>query len=36
MKFKQAFLEDLMFTYKDAEDIRVYEDRSKQYVSRRL
>jgi hypothetical protein len=30
IKFKQAFLEDLIFTYKDAEDIRLYEDRPKQ------
>ncbi|KAH0556778.1 hypothetical protein GP486_005435 [Trichoglossum hirsutum] len=28
-KFKQAFLEDLVYTYKDAEDIRLYEDRPK-------
>lgn len=30
MKFKQAILEDLVLTYKDAEEIRVYEDRPKQ------
>ncbi|KAK8027731.1 hypothetical protein PG991_004787, partial [Apiospora marii] len=29
MKFKQAFLESLMETYKDAEEIRIYEDRVK-------
>ncbi|KAI9845418.1 MAG: hypothetical protein M1837_004896 [Sclerophora amabilis] len=29
MLFKQAFLEDLMNTYKDADEIRVYEDRPK-------
>jgi hypothetical protein len=28
--FKQKFLEDLIFTYEQAEDIRVYEDRVKQ------
>ena len=27
MKYKQALLEDLMYTYKDADEIRVYEDR---------
>ncbi|KAK2759839.1 hypothetical protein FQN54_002573 [Arachnomyces sp. PD_36] len=27
MKFKQAFLEDLVLTYKQADEIRVYEDR---------
>lgn len=30
MKFKQNFLEDLIFTYKQAEEVRVYEDRVKQ------
>ncbi len=30
MKFKQAFLEDLVSTYHDADEIRVYEDRPKQ------
>lgn len=30
MKFKQCFLEDLIFTYKDADEIRVYEDRVNQ------
>ncbi|CAG8231693.1 unnamed protein product [Penicillium salamii] len=29
MNFKQAFLEDLVFTYAQAEEIRVYEDRVK-------
>jgi hypothetical protein len=32
MNFKQLFLEDLIFTYKQAEEVRVYEDRIKQYV----
>ena len=32
MKFKQAILEDLVHTYKEANEIRVYEDRPKQYV----
>lgn len=27
MNYKQALLDDIMFTYKDAEEIRVYEDR---------
>ena len=30
MNFKQALLEDIIYTYKDAEEIRVYEDRVKQ------
>ena len=30
MQFKQAFLQDLVFTYKGGEEIRVYEDRVKQ------
>ena len=30
MMFKQALLEDLMCTYKEATEIRVYEDRVKQ------
>jgi hypothetical protein len=30
MNFKQAFLEDLVLTYEQAEEIRVYEDRVKQ------
>lgn len=32
MKYKQAILADLIHTYKDASEIRVYEDRPKQYV----
>lgn len=32
MMYKQGFLEELIYTYKDAEEIRVYEDRPKQYV----
>lgn len=35
MDFKQAFLQDLVFTYKGAEEIRVYEDRVRQYVEHR-
>lgn len=30
MVFKQKFLEDLMCTYNQAEEIRIYEDRPKQ------
>jgi len=30
MEFKQKFLEDLIFTYKQAEEVRVYEDRVRQ------
>ena len=30
MKFKQAILEDLVHTYKDANEIRIYEDRPRQ------
>lgn len=30
MNFKQGFLEDLVYTYEQAEEIRVYEDRPKQ------
>ena len=30
MRFKQAFLKDLILTYDEAEEIRVYEDRVKQ------
>jgi hypothetical protein len=30
MEFKQTFLEDLIMTYKSADEIRVYEDRVKQ------
>ncbi|KAK5220339.1 hypothetical protein LTR16_012804, partial [Cryomyces antarcticus] len=29
MAFKQAFLSDLVHTYKDADEIRIYEDRPK-------
>lgn len=36
MKFKQNFLEDLLYTYEQADEIRVYEDRVKQYVSSSL
>ena len=36
MLYKQALLEDLLCTYKDAEEIKVYEDRLKQYVSSHL
>lgn len=32
MHFKQLLLEDIVYTYKDAEEIRVYEDRPKQCV----
>lgn len=32
MEFKQTFLEDLVLTYDQAEEIRVYEDRVKQCV----
>jgi hypothetical protein len=32
MTFKQTFLGDLILTYKQADEIRVYEDRVKQYV----
>lgn len=32
MKYKQALLGDLVQTYKDADEIRVYEDRAGQYV----
>lgn len=30
MNFKQKFLEDLVYTYEQAEEVRVYEDRPKQ------
>jgi hypothetical protein len=30
MNFKQNFLQDLLYTYKQAEEVRVYEDRVKQ------
>lgn len=32
MMYKQAILEDLVHTYKDADEIRIYEDRPKQYA----
>jgi hypothetical protein len=32
MHFKQELLKEIVYTYKDAEEIRVYEDRVKQYV----
>ena len=32
MMFKQKFLEDLVYTYDQADEIRIYEDRVKQYV----
>lgn len=31
MQFKQELLKEIVYTYKDAEEIRVYEDRVKQY-----
>ena len=31
MHYKQSLLEDLIYTYKEAEEIKVYEDRPKQY-----
>jgi hypothetical protein len=30
MTFKQALLRDLLYTYKDADEIKVYEDRMRQ------
>ena len=36
MLFKQAILEDLIYTYKNADEIRVYEDRPKQYAESTL
>lgn len=33
MKFKQALIEDLVNTYSEATELRIYEDRAKQYVS---
>lgn len=30
MMYKQALLQDLMYTYKDADEITIYEDRVKQ------
>ena len=32
MMYKQAILEDLVHTYNDADEIRIYEDRPKQYA----
>ena len=32
MMYKQAILEDLVHTYKNADEIRIYEDRPKQYA----
>lgn len=32
MKYKQAILQDLVYTYKNADEIRIYEDRVKQWV----
>ena len=32
MMYKQAILADLVHTYKDADEIRIYEDRPKQYA----
>ena len=31
MNFKQVLLEDLVYTYKEASELKVYEDRPKQY-----
>lgn len=36
MKYKQALLSDLLYTYKDADEIRIYEDRQVQYVLYRV
>ena len=33
MKYKQAILEDLVHTYKEANEIRIYEDRPRQYAN---
>ena len=30
MQYKQSLLEELIYTYRDAEEIKVYEDRPKQ------
>ena len=35
MMYKQAILKDLVHTYKDADEIRIYEDRPNQYVVRK-
>lgn len=32
MMYKQAILEDLVHTYRNADEIRIYEDRPKQYA----
>jgi len=32
MEFKQELLKEIVYTYKEAEEIRIYEDRVKQYV----
>lgn len=32
MMYKQAILEDLLHTYRNADEIRIYEDRPKQYA----
>ena len=32
MMYKQSLLEELIYTYKDAEEIKIYEDRPKQFV----
>lgn len=33
LMYKQALLADLIYTYRDADEIRIYEDRPKQYVA---
>lgn len=33
MKYKQALLRDLVYTYKEADEIRIYEDRPGQYAN---
>ena len=32
MQYKQSLLEELLYTYKEAEEVKVYEDRIKQLV----
>ena len=32
MNYKQELLKEIMATYRDAEEIRIYEDRPKQYL----
>ncbi|KAG8529276.1 uncharacterized protein KY384_005911 [Bacidia gigantensis] len=32
MQYKQAFLQDLIYTYAEAEELKIYEDRPKQYL----